>query len=386
MDKTTNALEELANFATQGKEQEAFAKLGQIDQFHKSIVYELFDAEWRRKVLKSIDVYFNELEQIIRGLLLLGESSNRIYDRIMAFGELLSSVILSNYLEFKGANPNWVDSRTIIHTDSNFKAAGVVWSLTTESITQKVKPLIEAGKLVIAQGYIGANAEGYTTTLGREGSDYTASIFGHILDAERVITWKDVPGIMSGDPKIVPNAVQIQELTYEQAVEMTFYGASVIHPKTIKPLQNKGIPLEVKSFNDIDKKGTIIGPASQNEGITTTLFRKNQALISIRPYDFSFMDVEHLQRIFTQASVAGLEINLIQTSAISLNFVVNYQLAVINQFISSIQDYYTIELQNNLVLKSVLNADLAVKQPPANALLVQRERNNVYLLIKPDDL
>jgi aspartate kinase len=304
----------------------------------------------------------------------------------MAFGELLSSVILSNYLEFKGANPNWVDSRTIIHTDSNFKAAGVVWSLTTESITQKVKPLIEAGKLVIAQGYIGANAEGYTTTLGREGSDYTASIFGHILDAERVITWKDVPGIMSGDPKIVPNAVQIQELTYEQAVEMTFYGASVIHPKTIKPLQNKGIPLEVKSFNDIDKKGTIIGPASQNEGITTTLFRKNQALISIRPYDFSFMDVEHLQRIFTQASVAGLEINLIQTSAISLNFVVNYQLAVINQFISSIQDYYTIELQNNLVLKSVLNADLAVKQPPANALLVQRERNNVYLLIKPDDL
>ncbi len=385
MDKTTNALEQLAGFATHGKADETNQQLEKIRQFHLDAAQELLgigtlDGE---AVAHRLTQYLEEVQRKVQGVLMLGEFPARIYDRIMAYGELMSSVILHQYLVHKGLPAIWVDAREIITTDSNYKQAEVVWNLTQENVETQLKPLMEAHPIVVIQGYIASNTEGKTTTLGREGSDFTASILGNALDAREVIIWKDVPGVMSADPRVEPDfAKKIDSLSYETAVEMTFYGASVIHPKTIKPLQNKGIPLYVKCFKDVSLSGTVIQPGVEEETshVPSRIQKKHQALITLRPRDFSFMDEHLLRQVFDLSSRTGIQINLVQTSAISARLVVDNAVEAVEAFVSSATDMFEVQVRVGLTLVSLLYHN-GMQMPSAKPLLLQQDERHIHMVV-----
>lgn len=383
MDKTTNALEDLANLATQSQKADAIAQLEKIRRFHYGAAEDLFGDE-AGDVKVALGVYLTELEQIVQGILLLRDFPDRVYDRIMAYGELLSSVLLHRYLQHSSIPAHWVDSRNLIATDATFKSANVLWGPTQENIVQQVKPWVRHHAVVVAQGFIGSSPDGHTTTLGREGSDYTASIFGSCLDAEAVWIWKDVPGVMNADPKKDPEAVILRKLSYEQAVEMTFYGATVIHPKTIKPLHNKNIPLQVKCFLDHDAEGTFIAnlPEEQVDRKPTTIFKKNQALLVVRPKDFSFMDERMMRRVFNETHNSGAQINLVQSTAISLTLCLDHQPTVAKNLVSKLSEQFTVSMRNDLMLKTILNVDISKLHAPVDALFVQRDRNNIHMVVE----
>ncbi|MBP6720703.1 MAG: aspartate kinase, partial [Bacteroidia bacterium] len=247
MDKTTNHLEKLAWLARDCREVDTWEQFEKIKAFHFGMIDLLFGTD-RSEVRSQVEAYFTEIERICRGILLLNEFPNRTYDRIVAFGELLSACILSHFLAQDGHKVALTDARQIIKTDASYTQASVIASLTNENLQKIVLPLFDHHDVVVTQGFIASSTEGKVTTLGREGSDYTASIFAQGLNAESVTVWKDVEGILNGDPRIESDTVKLDALSYERAVEMTFYGASVIHPKTIKPIRNAGIPLYVKCF------------------------------------------------------------------------------------------------------------------------------------------
>jgi aspartate kinase len=384
MDKTTNALELLAAYATQGKEAETKAQLAKIEKFHYDIIHKLFGKD-SAPVEAAVEKYFTEIAQKVRGILLLGEFPARIYDRIMAYGELVSSVILHQYLLHQKLNAAWADARQIITTDSSFKQAEVVWNITLDNIQHKLESLFGTHPIVVIQGYIASNTEGKTTTLGREGSDFTASILGYAMNARRVLIWKDVPGVMSADPRVDADFAQkIDTLSYETAVEMTFYGASVIHPKTIKPLQNKAIPLHVKCFKDTKLEGTVIQSSEVGTDlhVPSRIHKKNQALVTLRPRDFSFMDEYLLRTIFDLSSKAGLQINLVQTSAITVQLCIDNAPEAIQAFVSSATDLFTTELRTGLLLTSLLyHAGAPLKLPKKEILLLQQNTQHLHLLM-----
>ncbi|MEL7340449.1 MAG: aspartate kinase, partial [Bacteroidota bacterium] len=257
MDKTTNHLENLAYLARDGKETEAKEQFEKIKRFHLEIVKDLF-ADKDAEVKAKVEAFLEKIDRIVSGILMLEEFPPRTYDRIVSFGELLSTTIVAGYLNHIEKEAVWIDARDYLKTDANYRQAGVIWSLTEANIRTQVMSLARQGRALITQGFIGSTTDGKTTTLGREGSDYTASIFAHCLNASSLIVWKDVPGILNGDPRIMLETIKIDNLSYEEAVEMTFYGASVIHPKTIKPIFNKRIPLRVKCFLDVSLPGTVI--------------------------------------------------------------------------------------------------------------------------------
>ncbi len=376
MDKTTNALEELAALAVAGKHQDAAEQLNRIRDFHCRTVEELF-GDRKLLVLSELDDLFTELEQIVRGLLLLGDSPPRIFDRIMAFGELLSSVVLYRHLREILPSVTKVDARKIIVTDATYKGAEVIRHLTEEAIRKTLLPLKE--QIVVTQGYIAATPDGRVTTLGREGSDYTASLLAHALNAKKVVVWKDVPGVMSADPRKYPDAVHLPRLSYDQAVEMTFYGATVIHPKTIKPIQNKGIPLEVRSFVNPEAEGTLIGYTPAENPPPMILHKSKQALITLRPGDFSFMDEGRLQRIFS--ALRKLNINLVQRSAVSLTVCVDDAAETIRDVVSPLTDEFLTETTSGLSLQTRLYPrDFSV---PAGALIIQLNERAIHAVL-PD--
>lgn len=381
MDKTTNALEELANLATCSQKGEALAQLERIRRFHFTVVEQLF-GDQAGEVQVGLSIYLNELEQIVQGILLLRDFPDRVYDRIMAYGELLSSVILHRYLQHMAIHAHWVDSRNTILTDAQYKSANVLWAQTQDNIRQQVAPWVKQA-VVVTQGFIGRTAEGHTTTLGREGSDFTASIYAHCLDAEAVSIWKDVPGVMNADPKKFPDAVILSRLSYEQAVEMTFYGASVIHPKTIKPLRNKRIPLHVKCFLDVQAPGTTISAFSEQEvdRLPTTLIKKQQSLIHIRPQDFSFMDEKMMRKVFNITSSLALQINLVQSTAISLTLCVDHKDGPLKEAMSKLEENFSVQLTTGLALKTILNCDISKLHAPLDAILVQRDGGNIFMVV-----
>ncbi|RMG70072.1 MAG: aspartate kinase, partial [Bacteroidetes bacterium] len=256
MDKTTNHLERLAYLARDGQETEAWAEFERIQRFHHHQIEALSGEAGRSALRDKVAPFFEEMARIVRGILLLEEFPPRTYDRIVAYGELLSTTIIAAYLAHEGADCEWLDARELVRTDATYQQAGVIWSVTEQNIQEQVAPRMQAGRILITQGFIGSTMQGRTTTLGREGSDYTGSIFAHCLGADSLTVWKDVPGILNGDPRIRKHTVKLDRLSYEEAVEMTFYGASVIHPKTIKPIYTRNIPLHVKCFLDVEAPGS----------------------------------------------------------------------------------------------------------------------------------
>lgn len=354
MDKTTNNLEDLARFATQNKKEETWQQLKKIQNFHYQIIDELFK-ENSDEIKNQISSFFTEIESLTQGILLLGDYPNRIWDKIMAYGELLSTQIISSYLKIIGIENEWKDARKFIITDHQYRQADIIWSQTTQKVLENFQNL-RKGHLTITQGYIGSTPEGITTTLGREGSDYTASILGSILKAEKVVVWKDVAGIMSGDPKKFDDAQKIDYLSYEQAIEMTFYGATVIHPKTIKPLKNANIPLEVRCFSDIHASGTWIGiPEHSNQNIPIRIIKNKVAVFSIQPKDFSFMDETWTSSVYNYATKAGVKVLLVQSSAISLQLCLETHTTRNKEFENLLAEDFWVTTQNDLTLHSLLN-------------------------------
>ena len=312
MGKMTNALERLTKaYADQSDELDSI--YADIKAYHYHILEGLF--EHGHPVFNEVANTFVEIDWMIEDE--PHDDYDFIYDQIVSIGELVSTRIVAAYLNQAGIKTQWLDVRGYIHTDNNYREGNVYWDKTKASITMDIPAMLNKG-VVVTQGFLGGTSENFTTTLGREGSDYTASIFASCLDAESVTTWKDVPGILNADPKFFADTIKFDELSYTEAIEMTYYGASVIHPKTIKPLQNAKIPLLVKSFNDPDAPGTVIKETA------TTLFEKpviilkqNQVLLSISAKDYSFISEDHLSDIFKLFAQNHVKINVMQTSALS---------------------------------------------------------------------
>jgi aspartate kinase len=314
MGKTTNALEELIEAYLSGDKMLMIQCVQRVKMSHQQIVDALFNSA---NVFQSqFDALFEELQQRLEKQPSLNYDYE--YDQIVSFGEILSTSIVSAYINHVGLKNSWIDIRPVIKTDENYRNPAVLWDYTSTYI-QQVFDFSDNRGLYITQGFLGSTINNLTTTLGREGSDYTAAILGHVLNAESVTIWKDVPGVLSADPRWYPRAQKLPFISYWEAIELTYHGAQVIHPKTLKPLQNKGIPLCVKSFIDPQLAGTIVGNTDGDEKLCPIfILKQNQLFLTISPRDFSFIVEDNLSDIFAIFGRHKLAINLMQKSA--LNF------------------------------------------------------------------
>jgi aspartate kinase len=283
---------------------------------------------------------------------------DEVYDQLICYGELLSSLVVSEYLIFKGLSLSWQDARTVIHTDSDFRFAKIDWEKTRAACQNQWTGLLEH-TTILTQGFIGQDPQGRTTTLGREGSDFTAAILASSLDAESVTIWKDVPGVLNADPKLFPNTQKFEELRYREAAEMTYFGASVIHPKTIKPLANSGIPLFVKSFLDSDASGTKIHEHAAAHEVPTLVLKKSQVLASFKVTDFTFIEEKHIHAIYEKLKELKLRANMLQLSAITVSLVVDTQLFKLEQLVESLKSTFEIRYNEELELLTILKPKAA---------------------------
>jgi aspartate kinase len=322
--KTTNALEELVISCFNG-EGKTGNLTGKIIEYHSEILKGLFN-NTDHPVYKETQVLWDELG----GIVSREQSSSfpEFYDSVICYGELVSSLIVSHFLRYSGMDNKWMDVRQTLKTDSTFREAWVDWESSQANADREFRPLLEksglARPLIVTQGFIGSDPLGRSTSLGREGSDYTASIFASLLDADEVITWKDVPGILNADPKHFRQTVKLDQISYAEATELAYYGAKVIHPKTVKPLQNKGIPLQVRSFLHPEEAGTLIhAGAGPDTSIPSYIFKFDQVLISVSTRDLSFIDEKVFNDVFSLLSRFSIHMNLIQNSALTLSFCID---------------------------------------------------------------
>jgi aspartate kinase len=320
MGKTTNALEKLVN-AFMNKSEARKELLNEVKAYHEKIMQGLgFNPE--HGIWQQISNCFTEIEWMMEDE--PDKGYNFVYDQIVSQGELISTRIVSAYLQDHGHPNVWMDARDLIRTDNTYREGNVNWELTLQQTGEKIPSLFEKTNLIITQGFIGGTSENYSTTLGREGSDYTAAIISFCMDAREMVVWKDVPGVLNADPKYRNDAVKLDEISYHDAIELTYYGATVIHPKTIKPLENKNIPLCVRSFKAPEDQGTRIGNYETTKPLVPCyIFKPDQILISISARDFSFIAEESLSKIYRLFAEHNIKINLMQNSAISFSVCVD---------------------------------------------------------------
>jgi len=377
MDKTTNHLEKLAFYAERQDEESVHKQLDFIIQFHESIKKELFPKS-HPLLEKDLSAMYEGIRKTVTGILMLEDFPASAYDKIVSYGELLSSYFLAAYLATIGLNPTWMDARKLILTGSQFRKAEVLWTETQENIRTQVLPIIQNNGLIITQGFIAGSSNGKTVTLGREGSDYSAAIFAACLGANALTVWKDVPGIMNADPKSDQKAEVFSGLSYYTAVEMTFYGATVIHPKTIKPLENAGIPLKVRSFLSPESLGTQIDRRHDEPQLTVHMVKKNQCLIRLRTRNYSFMDHIALGEVFQRIASDGLQVNLVQSSAVELLLCCDAEENILPGFISGLDELFDAEIIRNLQLNTHLryrSSDIPLEE---EVLLVQRTDKDLH--------
>lgn len=320
MGKTTNALEVVARAYADGEVETAKQKLTELQNATFTTVKELFGST-PDALAAAINDLFVSVEWVFDDA--PNESYDYDYDQIVSLGELISSQVVAAYLNHAGLPTSWLDARDCIMTDNTYREGWVQWPETQARVSSQVPPLMEGGKFVLTQGFIGSTSENFTTTLGREGSDYSAAIFSYCLDAEAMTIWKDVPGVLTADPRLFENVTKVDRLSYKEAIEMTYYGASIIHPKTIKPLQNKSIPLHVRSFVDPTETGTEISDEAGDNYPPMVAVEKEQALVNISTRDFSFVAEHHIKQLFEHITSTRLQVNMMQNTAISFNIVVN---------------------------------------------------------------
>ncbi len=381
MGKTTNALERLAK-AFFYKTEDAEPVLEEIKAYHFDICHHLFPSP-SHIIYTDLENTFVELHWAIEDEPTHGFDFE--YDQIVSIGEVLSTKIVSAYLNEIGLKNKWVDVRGLVQTDNSYREGKVDFELTHKLIERDLQPVFNIFDLVITQGFIGGTSENFTTTLGREGSDYTASIIAYCLNAKNVTIWKDVPGVLNADPKWFAHTKKIDELSYHDAIELTYYGATVIHPKTIKPLQNKNIPLYVKSFLKPKDEGTIIRDGEKRLNIPSYIFKVDQVLISIQPKDFSFIAEDNLSDIFELFSRHGVKINLMQLSAISFSVCCDDPADKIKGLVSELQSQFKVLYNSGLELMTVRyytqdTIDALTKNKVI--LLEQRSRFTVQMVMK----
>jgi len=384
MGKTTNTLEKLVN-AYYFKQGNVAAILEETKAFHFSIINELFENK-KHPIYTDIHNTFVEIEWEIEEE--PQRSYDYVYDQIVSVGELLSTKIVSAYLNEEHLTNTWLDVRSVIQTDNTYRNANINWKLTEQlalELFAKNKAL-STSNYIVTQGFIGASSENFTTTIGREGSDFTAAILAYCLNAESVTIWKDVPGMLNADPKWFDDTQQLNHISYHEAVELAYYGATVIHPKTIKPLQNKKIPLLVKSFLDPNQKGTLVdGNTAEDELIPSFIFKMQQVLISISAKDYSFIVEDNLSQIFSQLSAHKITVNMMQNSAISFSICVDFNPFTTYQFIEELQKEYQVLYNENLELVTIRHYDAAtIERVTANKqiLVEQKSRNTARFVMK----
>ena len=353
--KTTNKLED-AFLALEQKNHSVFRKLiNDVYLEHLKIIDNLF-------ITKQYEL-LDELERIIveindRVNTTLSKNRDYEYDQIVSVGELISSKIVEWYLNNSGLNTELIDARKLIKTDGNFKNANVDLDKTSKLIKQTCLDIKDNDKIYISQGFIGSSEEGHTTTLGRDGSDYTAAIFSYAINSDSLTIWKDVPGVLNADPKWFDNTVRLDHISFQEAIELAYYGANVIHPKTIKPLQNKKIPLFVKSFKSPTETGTIIDENITDDNLQASfIFKMNQLKLSITPKDFSFIAEDKLSIIFGRLSNVKAHINLMQNSAISFDVVINNNENIKDLVKKEFEQDFNIHFEDNLELVTIRHYD-----------------------------
>jgi aspartate kinase len=377
--KSTNALEKVLKVWLTG-DGSYNNLLEAIYANHHLVIKELFDDNI--SVSGKIDISFARLKEFLA----IGKKKNYDfdYDQVVSYGEIWSTIIVAEYLKMKFKDTEWIDLREFLLTDDRFRDANILW---VES-TGRIRNIFDFNKkrIYITQGFIGGTVDGYTTTLGREGSDYTAAIIANILDAESVVVWKDVPGIMNADPKWMPDALKLDEISYKEAVEMTFSGAKVIHPKTIKPLQNKNIPLHVRSFFEAGREGTIIKADVTNDKLYPVFIKKEeQILISILPKDFSFAMGDNLSRIFHSFMVHGIKVNLVEANAVSIDVCVDDERSKIDELLNDLKEEFSAVYNENVELLSIRHyTPEAIERilKNRNILLEQKTRSTVRFVVR----
>ena len=351
--KTTNALEEIVVSYMAGRTDEALLRWQHLVITHELIIAEL---ELPTDLLLPIRTVFAATAE---GLAAPPASDyptsyDAVYDQLVSVGEVMSTQLLAAYLSHIGLAVRWADARALIRTDDTFREGKVDWQVTQPQIQAFMGDRVG---LVLTQGFIGGTADGQTTTLGREGSDYSAAIFGYSLGAESITIWKDVPGVLNADPRYFDQTVLLPTLTYQDATELAYYGATVIHPKTIKPLQNKGIPLYVKSFLKPDQPGTMVGAVAVDQPTPSFIFKVNQLLISLYPTDFSFIAEDNLSLIFGLFATAGVKINLMQNTALSFSVVVDSRPDRIPDLLERLRTHFRVTYNEALELITIRHYD-----------------------------
>ncbi len=381
MGKTTNALEALALAYFQNN-QDKYTKFKEVKSFHDEIIKDLLNGKSVR-AYDDIENLFIELECEIEGKPQIG--FDQVYDQIVSYGEIFSSRILSTYLNEAGVKNRWMDAQNFIITDNTYREGKVNWNRTSHLIGSKLLPIVKK-QMVVTQGFIGKNQDNFTVTLGREGSDYSAAIFAFGLHAASVTIWKDVAGVMNADPKLFPDAIKIETISYPKAIEMAYYGATVIHPKTIQPLQSKNIPLFVKSFVDPSAAGTTVGAENETIKQLPTIIKKGkQVLLSFSTKDFSFIAEENLSKLFSVFASFKIRINVMQSSAISFSVCVDDEEDKIEGMRNEVMQEYDISIVNEVELLTLINFEKENATQLLNGkqiILEQKTQNTLQLVIK----
>lgn len=377
--KTTNQLESVMTaYYHQGDTANA---LEVVRSNHYQIMSELFPAG--HEIFDAINDTFVEIDWILEEK--PDKPYDYIYDQVVSIGELLSTRIISAFLNFQGINTQWYDARDLIRTDDTYREAQIDWEITEDNIINRVLPVLQQGQVVLSQGFIGSTADNQTTTLGREGSDFTAAIFSFCLNAVDMTIWKDVQGVLTADPRLFRNVQKLDRLSYKEAIEMTYYGANVIHPKTIKPLQNKNIPLYVKSFLDIEATGTFIGPDVEDNYPPIVVIEKDQTLLHIATRDFSFVVEHHMAALFKLFADLRIFVNMMRNTAISFTVCVPTVSDRIARLVQLLELDYTVTLEENLELLTIRHYEEEVVKNITKGkiiLLEERLRNTVQMVTK----
>jgi aspartate kinase len=380
MGKTTNLLEKLVPGITSDNEHKALRQ--RLEDYHIDIVKSLIPND--KSIVNKVYTLLHQLDSTIATLQSDSEHYNYNYDQVVSFGELISTTIIAHYLNHLGINTLWEDARQCIVTDNHHREGRVDWE-STRGECWRLKDNATGYQVVVTQGFIGATSDLKTTTLGREGSDYSAAILAYCLDAESVTIWKDVPGFLNADPKFFANTVKISQIPYNEAIELAYYGASVIHPKTVKPIQNKGIPLYIRSFITPEADGSSIGDYKTIVPETPLyIFKNNQILLSILPRDYSFIAEDNLQVIFGILSKIGIRVNLMQNSALSFSICIDNNPQLVAPLIEELKNMFRVRYNQNLQLITIRYytqevIDSIVAGRPI--LLEQRSRTTEQLIV-----
>ena len=381
MGKTTNAFEiVIKNYFD--KSPGLQSSVQEVKKYHNQILLDLFEEE-KNAVFTDVNSLFAELDYFLSQN--KSPNYNFVYDQVVSYGELISTTIISHYMSFMGIKTQWLDVRNFIKTDNNYRDANVDWDLTQKNISKNVEKKI----LNVTQGFLGSDENNFTTTLGREGSDYTAAIFAYCLNAESVTIWKDVPGVMNADPRYFENASLLNQISYREAIELAFYGATVIHPKTLQPLQKKEIPLFVKSFVNPTLPGTSVSKGADLEPhLPCFIVKKNQLLLSLSSIDFSFIMEENISEIFALLHLYKMKVSLIQNSAISFSVCIDDKFGNFNELKTILSKKFKIAYNENVSLYTIRHFDEKAAQmveQNKDVLLKQVSRETMQIITKENN-